>query len=101
MNSLLSFAALAAYVVGGAMAQSDTALFTNMTFDTVMVGQQLPIYWTAGNGEDVSLTIGNSSWNETIFGRFLMMRHDKNALLIGRRRSACTSGIFFMDCRST
>ncbi|KIX07032.1 uncharacterized protein Z518_05009 [Rhinocladiella mackenziei CBS 650.93] len=49
----------------GAMAQ--TASFDGMTWDFVTVGQVWPIHWTAGNGTPVSLFLGNTTANSSIF----------------------------------
>ena len=60
-------AAAVAALVGTTVAQ--TAEFVNMTFGPVTVGSLWPITWSEGNGQAVSLTLFNATWNYTVFGK--------------------------------
>lgn len=50
------------------MAQTQTSSFdlTRMKLDNISTGQVLPIFFTSGDGTDVSITFGNTSWQEPV-----------------------------------
>ncbi|KAI1622277.1 hypothetical protein EDD37DRAFT_610704 [Exophiala viscosa] len=49
-----------------AMAQTATFNTTLMNLNNVATGQTLPIFYTAGDGTDISIAFGNTSWTETV-----------------------------------
>lgn len=61
---------VAAVVAMAGRTVAQTADFVNTTWDPVTVGSLWPVHWSEGNGEPVTLYLGNATWTYTIVGEF-------------------------------